>query len=96
MAWALSAIRDKILDTSYLQSDQVYIESNYIYGFDRQKTFRAGYMTGNRQSNRGHRRYDGKNIGYRSSLLAKGKWNRFYRVVSLWQGGQAFKSTHFL
>lgn len=79
------AIKDKGLDTSCIQSEQVSIESNYIYGFDRQRMFKSGYIARSKGISQGHGRYDVKNIGYKGSLLAKDKWNQFHCIVFFWQ-----------
>lgn len=66
-----------------------------IYGFDRKRTFKVGYMAGNKRSSQGYRGYDKKVMDYRGSLPAKNKWDQFYCVVFFRQEGQAFESTHF-
>lgn len=75
---------------------QVYIESNLIYNFDRQKTFRAGYMARNSRSSQEHRGHDENGIGQGSLLSAKSKWDKNHQIVFLWPRGQTRESTYFL
>lgn len=49
-------IKDKVLNTRSLQSEQVYMEYNCIYYFDRQKMFRVGYIAGKKGSSQMHKR----------------------------------------
>lgn len=65
--------KDKELDTSYIQSEQVLIKNNFIYGFDRQRVFRARYIAGNNRLSQEHKEYDEMNMGYKNTLLAKSK-----------------------
>lgn len=63
--------KDKKFDTSCLQS--VHIKSNFIYGFNKQKTFKAGYMAENSKWSLEYRGYNKKSIDPESSLLIKDK-----------------------
>lgn len=53
----------------------IYIETNSMYSFDGQRTFRLGYMVKNTRSDRGHGEYDENDIGGGGSLLVKDKWD---------------------
>lgn len=50
------------------------MKTNLIYGFNKQKMFRSGYIARNTRLKQGERRLDEKNIGGEGSLLAKNKW----------------------
>ncbi len=67
-----------------------------MYDFDRQWTFRPGYMAKNTRLSRGHRGNDENSMGGGGTLWVKGKWDENLFVVSLRQGGKACESTHFL
>lgn len=67
-----------------------------MYGFNRQKTFRAKSMAGNSKSSKEHRRPNKKGMDQGGSLLAKHKWDKNYHVVFFRQEGQTSESTHFL
>lgn len=83
MVKILLGIRNKKPDISYSQSGQVYIQNNDIYCFDRQKIFKARYLAKNNILSQKYKRYDKKNMGYKSLLLLKSNWNPFYYVISL-------------
>lgn len=59
------------------------MKSNFIYGFDRQRVFRARYIAGNNRSSQEYKKYDEINMGYGNTLLAKSKWNQFNLFVHL-------------
>ena len=42
---------------------RVYLGSNHMYGFDKQRTFRAGYIAGSSGLSQEHRKHDESNIG---------------------------------
>lgn len=46
--------------------------SNFINDFDRQKTFKVGYITKNSKSSKKYKSHDEKYIGLKNLLLAKG------------------------
>lgn len=87
MAQTSLLYKNKKLNTSYLQSVQVYIRSNFIYSLNRQWKFKAGYMAENSKSRQEHRGYDKKSIGQEGLLSAKGKWDKNQCVILLQQGG---------
>lgn len=57
------------------------MRSNFIYGFDRQRMFKARYMAGNNKLSQEHKRYNKKNMGQESLLLTKSKWVKNHHVV---------------
>ncbi len=67
-----------------------------MYGFDRRRTFRAGYMAGDSRSSREHGGHDEKSMVQGGSSSAKGKWDKNLRLVPLRQGGQTCESTHIM
>lgn len=72
------------------------MKSNLIYNFDRQRTFRAGYIARNSRSSREYKEHDEKSISQEDSLLAKSKWDKNYSIFPLWVGNQTYESTYFL
>lgn len=52
---------------------QVYIKSNFVYGFDRLRTFRAEDLAGNYKSSLKYIRHDDKNMDQGSLLLLGSK-----------------------
>lgn len=49
------------------------MESNLIYGFNKQKTFKARYIIGNSKLSKEHKRYNKISVGQEESLLVKRK-----------------------
>ena len=45
-----------------MQFMQIYIKGCYLYGFDKQKVFRARYIAGNPSISQEYRKYDGNNV----------------------------------
>lgn len=67
-----------------------------MYGFNRQKIFRAGYMARNSRSSQEHTEHNNKNMVQRSSLSTKGKQDKNLRLVSLCQRVQIYAFTYFM
>lgn len=72
------------------------MRSNFIGDFDQRKTFKTEYMARNSISNWEYKKHNENNIDYKNSLMAKGKWDQFYPVVSFRQNVQAYELTYFL
>lgn len=96
LAWISLAFWNKGLNTGCSQSMRIYIGSNLVYGFNKRRTFRPGYMARNTRSSQEHRGHDENSMGKGDSLSAKGKWDLNLLVVPLWQGGKVYESTYFL
>lgn len=75
---------------------RIYIESNLMYGFDRQRIFKAGYIVKNIRSSQEYKRYGKSNIGQEGLLSMKSKWDKNYCIVPFRPGSQACECTHFL
>ena len=67
-----------------------------MYGFNRQKMFKAGYMVRNNRSSQKHRRYNKRNMDQKGLLLVKNKFDKNHCVVSLRPRSQTYDSIHFL
>ena len=52
---------------------KIYMKSNLVYVFNRQKIFKLGYIAKNTRSSQEHKRYYENNMDEKSLLLAKGK-----------------------
>ena len=50
---------------------QIYLEGCALYGFNRQKTFGAGYMAENPASSQEHQRHDESNVEHKANLSVK-------------------------
>lgn len=75
---------------------QIYIESNDVYNFDKQKMFRPKYIVRNTRSSQKYRMHDEKSMGRGGSLLAKKKSDKNLFIISFQQRGKSYKLTHFL
>lgn len=52
---------------------QVYMRSNFIYSFDREKTLSTRYMAGNSKLSQEHRKHNEKDISQKCLFLEKKK-----------------------
>ncbi len=72
------------------------MESNLIYDFDKQKIFKAKYMTGDSRSSQEYRRHDEKSMVQGGLSSTKDKWDKYLCLVPFQQGGQICESIHFM
>lgn len=56
---------------------------NLMYDFNKQKTFRVGYIAGNNKSNQEYKGHNKKNMVQKGLLLAKGKWDKNLHLIFL-------------